>query len=110
MTEKRTLEEAEDRIRAELPALIDRLLDLARGVLVYEEEGPNGVERVYRIPPDFKALSYLLDRVMGRPAQRMEMSGEGLSLPTIITMMPRAEAIAAGLLNAPREQEEEELE
>ncbi len=91
--------EAEEMIRRELPELIKRLIDLARGVVVYETVGPDGQgERVYRLPPDQKALTYLLDRVLGRPAQRMEMVGEGGTQPLIITLMPRQEALREGFI------------
>lgn len=67
--------------------------------MVYETVGPDGQgERVYRLPPDQKALTYLLDRVLGRPAQRMEMVGEGMNQPVIITLMPRQEALKEGFI------------
>lgn len=59
---------AERRICDRLPFLIDKLFELAEGVCV-EREDKEGNTFVYREKPDFKALSYLVDRIMGRPTQ-----------------------------------------
>jgi len=65
------IQQAEKRIRDRLPELIDRMFDLASGVLV-EETGIDGRPYVYQRPPDYKAASYLIDRIMGRPTERKE--------------------------------------
>jgi len=56
---------AEDRIAVRLPDLIDNLFVLADGVTV-REPMPNGGERTYTKPPDYKANEYLLNRIMGK--------------------------------------------
>lgn len=70
--------QAEKRIAERLPKLIDSLFDLAEGVRVMETS-ITGAPVVYVKPPDFKAASYLVDRVMGKPVQSVnaEHSGEG---------------------------------
>lgn len=69
--------EAERRIADRLPSIIDRAFDLADGVLVEEDDpdAPNG-KRVYRRIPDIKSITYLIDRIMGKPAQALHVSGE----------------------------------
>ena len=62
---------AEKRIADELPALIANLVQLANGVTI-EETGKDGGKLVYRRPPDFKANEYLINRLMGRPTERIE--------------------------------------
>lgn len=58
-----------------LPGIIDRMMELAHGVTVQEPDGEGGV-RVYTKPPDFKACQYLIDRILGKPTQRNEVTGE----------------------------------
>lgn len=72
------INKAERRICDRLPDLIDYLFDLAEGAWV-EELTADGVRRVYKQRPDFKAASYLTDRVMGKPVQAVEneISGPG---------------------------------
>lgn len=65
---------AEKQIGDRLPLLIDKLFELAEGVTVQERDS-TGKTRVYERPPDFKAASYLVDRVMGKPKQAVEASG-----------------------------------
>jgi hypothetical protein len=62
----RQIRRAEKRIADELPDLIDRLSELAAGVRVVKQ-AEDGEEKVYRKPPDLRALRYLIDRIMGRP-------------------------------------------
>ena len=57
---------AEKNIADKLPSLIGSLLELARGVSV-EEIDKDGNAHVFTRPPDFKAASYLVDRIMGKP-------------------------------------------
>lgn len=62
---------AEKRIADKLPLLIDHLFELAEGVRV-EEVTLDGGPAVYQKPPDFKAASYLVDRILGKPVQAVE--------------------------------------
>jgi hypothetical protein len=67
--------QAKERIAGKLPDLLDALFELAEGVTVQEVK--DGQTVVYTRPPDFKAASYLVDRVMGKPVQAVEASGPG---------------------------------
>lgn len=69
---------AEKRIADRLPELIDHLFELSEGVTVQETDA-QGREKVYTRPPDFRAASYLIDRILGKPVQAVdaELTGEG---------------------------------
>ncbi len=68
----------EKQIVEKLPTILDSLLELAHGVTV-KEVGPDGKEKIYTRAPDFKAASYLVDRILGKPvtAIEAEVTGEG---------------------------------
>lgn len=63
---------AEGRIADRLPHLVDRMLELADGVLIEDLDEETGVTNVYRRPPDRQAIEYLMNRIMGRPTERYE--------------------------------------
>lgn len=65
---------AEKKIADRLPWLVDKALELADGVYV-EKIGING-PMVYQQAPDYKAIAYLIDRIMGKPTERKEVTGE----------------------------------
>lgn len=67
---------AEKRIADRLPDLVDRLFELAEGVRV-QEISLDGKPTVYQRPPDFKAASYLVDRIIGKPTQSVEAELSG---------------------------------
>lgn len=67
---------AEKRIADRLPDLIDNLFELAEGVTVQEIDG-HGNRKVYDRPPDFRAASYLLDRILGKPVQAVDAEVSG---------------------------------
>lgn len=69
------IQRAEKRIADRLPELVDSLFDLANGVVV-EETQWDGSEKVYKRAPDFKSASYLIDRVIGKPTQSVEVEGD----------------------------------
>jgi hypothetical protein len=64
------IQKAETRIADRLPELIDRMFELASGV--WAEEQTLAGRIVYQRPPDYKAASYLIDRIMGKPTERKE--------------------------------------
>ena len=66
---------AERRICDRLPELIDNLFVLAKGVVVQEIDD-DGVVDVYSKPPDRQANEYLINRIMGKPTERTELTGE----------------------------------
>jgi hypothetical protein len=66
---------AEQQIADRLPGLIDSLFELSEGVLVQSETADGNV-RIYRTAPDRQSITYLIDRVMGKPTERHEHSGK----------------------------------
>jgi hypothetical protein len=72
---KGKIERAEKQIADRLPDLIDNLFELANGVLVEDVNPVTGETNVYRKPPDYKANEYLINRIMGKPTERQEISG-----------------------------------
>ena len=75
-----------------LPGIVDRMLELADGVTV-QEPGPDGEQRIYTRPPDREAAKYLIDRILGKPTERIKHELERLSDDELI-------ATAAALLAA----------
>lgn len=66
---------AEKRIADKLPELIENMLTLAYGVLVEETNIVTGQPQVYQRAPDRAANEYLINRIMGKPTERQEISG-----------------------------------
>lgn len=73
---KEVLNLVHDAIIDELPSLTNSLIDLAKG-LHFEERLPNGNIRRYTERPDREALEYLMNRVLGKPAERVELGEAG---------------------------------
>lgn len=68
---------AETKIRDRLPWLVDSLFAEAEGIWV-EEIMPDGETRtVYKTPPNLKSIIYLVDRVMGKPKQAVDVTSDG---------------------------------
>lgn len=63
------IEKAKKRIGDRLPEVIDKMFELAEGVTVQEIDPKTGDARIYTTPPDYRAVSYLIDRIMGKPTQ-----------------------------------------
>ncbi len=73
----RPIAAAEKRIVDRLPQLVDKMLVLAYGVQV-ESINPITMEaEVYREKPDRAAAEYLLNRIMGKPTERIENAEGG---------------------------------
>ncbi len=70
------IRDAERRIADRLPFIVDKLLALGDGVYV-EETTLDGSRTVYQKPPDRQALTYLFDRVAGKPTERVEQENGG---------------------------------
>jgi hypothetical protein len=70
--------QAEARIRHRLPELVDNMFRLAEGVRV-QEDIPDGTPVTFARPPDRQAIVYLMDRVMGKPIERLEHEIRNLS-------------------------------
>lgn len=69
--------DAEQKIADQLPKLVENLLKLAQGVLVQTEtEDADGGPEIYLTAPDRAANVYLIDRILGKPTDRHEVTGE----------------------------------
>jgi hypothetical protein len=66
------IQKAEGMIADRLPWLIDKAMELAEGVTV-QKPGLTGMV-VYQLPPDISAIKYLVDRIMGKPTERRELT------------------------------------
>ena len=96
-----TIPDAEKRIQEQLSHLLDTMFDIAYGVY-YEKaqlDADSGevVLRIYKSPPDYKALAFLLENVMGKVPQRVEMTGADGGPVKIIPWMTFTEAVKMGL-------------
>jgi hypothetical protein len=47
--------------------LIDKMFELAEGIYLVDKKSDKEL-RYYQVPPNYAAITYLLDRVMGKPA------------------------------------------
>jgi hypothetical protein len=70
------INKAEKKIVDKLPSIVDSMIDLAEGVKVEEIDLLTGEPRVYSRPPDRAACQYLIDRILGKPVERQEHTGE----------------------------------
>lgn len=68
------IDQAEDKVCDHLPQLVDHMLQLAYGIK-RAGKTPQGKPVVYDVPPNFKALAYLIDRILGKATERQEISG-----------------------------------
>lgn len=74
------IQRAEKKIADRLPWIVDKMFELADGVYV-EKPGLTG-PIIYQQAPDYKALAYLADRIMGKPTERKELTGaDGSPIP-----------------------------
>lgn len=71
---KSPIEQAERQIADSLPALVGNMFELAKGVFT-EEHTLEGKRYVYQRIPDRAANEYLINRVMGKPVERKEVTG-----------------------------------
>jgi len=75
ITERSAFEKADKRVRRKLYKYIEKLEELAMGVLIQKEDKKTGLPTIYKVAPSREALQYLIDRGLGRIPQRFEMSG-----------------------------------
>lgn len=64
------INKAEKKIRDSLPAIVDAQIALAIGLMTITAEGD-----IYTTVPDKAAGQYLMNRIMGSPIQKQEISG-----------------------------------
>lgn len=69
------IRQAEKKIADRLPVLVDKLIELSEGVLV-QSTRLDGSPYVYKQPPDRQAATYLVDRIMGKPAQSLDVGNK----------------------------------
>ena len=67
------IKKAEGMIADRLPWLVDQAMELAEGVVVQERD-KDGTPRIYQRPPDREAIKYLVDRIMGKPTERRDLT------------------------------------
>lgn len=109
--------DVEERINERLDELLVAMMDLALGHKVqvnkFNKETGEMETRIYSQPPDYKALSFLIENVIGKVPQRVEMTGAGGGAIQVIPYMTMAEAVKAGLrpqLTAPEEDDPDIIE
>jgi len=76
---KEIRQQLEDRVVSRIgkrgKLLTDKLFELAQGVYIAEKVG-NKVVKYYQVPPSLPAITYMLDRVLGKPTQYVD-KGDG---------------------------------
>lgn len=84
--------EVEEFVQERMPVLLGRLWDLAMGVMVLEEkldeQSGEVIPRIYRMPPDKGALTFLIENGIGKVPNRVEMTGKGGGPFRVIPWMP----------------------
>lgn len=70
---------AEDKVADRLGDLVDNLLQLASGYWT-EEKLKDGTRRVYQEPPDRASNEYLINRIMGKPTEPVDVTSDGESV------------------------------
>lgn len=68
---ERLEERVTKRVGAKGKMLTDRLFELIEGVYVIDKVGGKDV-RYYKVPPNLQAITYALDRVLGKPVQHVK--------------------------------------
>lgn len=88
--------QADKMIAEHLPQAIKNMIVLANGVTVQEELTGDGVTPiVYTRPPDRQANEYLINRVMGKPTEKIQADvNSRVEIAEIETVMPADEAEA----------------
>lgn len=87
---KLPIRKAEKRIADRLPSIVDKMLELSEGVLVKNPglSESMGMTIVYEKAPDRQACEYLLNRIMGKPTEAVEISGPDKgAIPMDISVM-----------------------
>lgn len=94
---------AEAKIAQKLPWLVDKLIELVEGVEV-ERVDRQGERRIYSQPPDRQAAEYLIDRVMGKSTQTIDVTHQveeiaadfGVEPERVTSIVERLKAKRAG--------------
>lgn len=98
-----SIRKAEKQIRDHLPQIVESMIALAKGVTV-QEVTAEGETVVFTRPPDYRAGQYLMDRIMGKPKERIESEND-----VIIRVMyaDESRAIEEGIDDAEDEQDDD---
>lgn len=106
---------AEAKIFDNLDALLDAMLALALGHKVmtsrYDKDSGDVVTTVWDVPPDYKALAFLIENVIGKVPSRVELTGKDGGAVRVIPWMTTEEAVKMGLrasIAAESEEDDEE--
>ncbi len=87
-TKKPSAQKAADsavgRILPRVPDLVERMMELADGIRVFDESG----EAVFTRPPDRLAIEYLLNRAFGKPAATVHTSAEVGMESRVVIVLP----------------------
>lgn len=79
----RGVSQAEKRIVEKLPDLVERMLELAEGVTI-QDENRKGEPVVYKKPPDRQAAEYLIDIIMKSVEKRASDVGTTVKIIEVI--------------------------
>jgi hypothetical protein len=74
----------EKRIEEKLPDLIERMLELAEGVTVKDEDR-KGNPRIYQKPPDRQAAEYLIDIILKSAEKRPDSAMPKIKIIEVTT-------------------------
>ena len=94
--------EFEDSIKAQLPSLLQAIMDIAQGHLAHEQrrdpDTGEWADNCYAVPPDRLACQFLIENVIGKVPTRVEMTGKDGEAMKIIPWMPKLDAIGEGVV------------
>ena len=92
---------AEAKIFDNLDALLDAMLALALGhkfqTSRFDKDAGEVVTLIWDVPPDYKALAFLIENVIGRVPSRVELTGKDGGAIKVIPWMTMDEAVQMGL-------------
>ncbi len=92
---------AEAKIFDNLDALLDAMLALALGHKLqtsrFDKDAGEVVTVVWDVPPDYKALAFLIENVIGKVPSRVELTGKDGEAVRVIPWMTMDEAVKMGL-------------
>ena len=71
------IRKANGQISEQLPEIISKLIELGQGVTVEGRRRGDGKPVIYSEAPNFRALEYLCNRVLGKPVDSATLAGEG---------------------------------
>lgn len=105
--------EFEQKVQDRLDDLLKAMIDLALGHFVtvakFNKNTGEVETRIYEQPPDYKALSFLIENVIGKVPSRLEITGAGGGPVKVVPYMTMEEAIRVGIVQRAM-QEQKQLE